>query len=101
MVRVRERLSADNRLQRYNKKSIYTNKSIFFAVFLLRARKLHTLEMYCLTLRELLQIFLDAFHADNILTFNISGIVIDNCFVYRFSFYIENSITSKKLRCRF
>ena len=48
MVRVRERLSADNRLQRYNKNSIYTNKSIFFAVFLLRARKLHTLGMYCL-----------------------------------------------------
>ena len=33
MVRVREQLSADNRLQRYNKNSIYTNKSIFFAVF--------------------------------------------------------------------
>ena len=33
MVRVRERLSADNRLQRYNKKSNYTNKSIFCCHF--------------------------------------------------------------------
>lgn len=48
MVRVRERLSADNRLQRYNKNSIYTNKSIFFAVFLLRARKSLTFGMYYL-----------------------------------------------------
>lgn len=33
MVRVRERLSADNRLQSYNKKSKYANKSIFCCHF--------------------------------------------------------------------
>jgi len=73
----------------------------FCRIFLLRAHEIHTLEMYCLTQRKLLQIFLNAFHADNILTFDPSGIVIDDCFVYCFSFYIEDSITSKKIRCRF
>lgn len=82
------------------KNPIIQIKVYFAVIFLLRARKLHTPGMYCLTLREL-QIFLNAFYADNILTFNISGIVIDNCFVYCFSFYIENSIASKKLHCRF
>ena len=82
------------------KNPIIQIKVYFAVIFLLRARQYHTFGMYCLTLREL-QIFLDTFHADNILTFNISGIVIDNCFVYRFSFYIENSIRSEKLRSRF
>lgn len=35
MVRVRERLSADNRLQRYNKNLKYTKEFLFFVVFLL------------------------------------------------------------------
>ena len=33
MVRVRERLSADNRLQRYNKNLKYTKEFMFFVVF--------------------------------------------------------------------
>lgn len=101
-VRVRETLAAANRLQRYNKKLKYTKEFMFFVdFFYFCACKLHTFGMYCLTLRELLQIFLDAFHADNILAFEETGVVIDNGFVYCFSFYIEDSITSKKIRCRF
>ena len=73
----------------------------FFVVFCFRARNLHSFGTYCLIRRKLLHILLDAFYADNILAFDPSGIVIDNCFVYCFSFYIENRISSKKLRCRF
>ena len=35
MVRMRERLSADNRLQRYNKNLKYTKEFMFFCCFLL------------------------------------------------------------------
>ena len=43
MVRVRERLSADNRLQRYNKKLKYTKEFMFFVVFFAFAHANHIL----------------------------------------------------------
>ena len=46
MVRVRERLSADNRLQSYNKNSNYTNKSIFCCHFFAFAHANHILSEY-------------------------------------------------------
>lgn len=43
MVRVRERLSADNCLQRYNKNLNYTKEFMFFVVFFAFAHANHIL----------------------------------------------------------
>ena len=50
MVRVRERLSADNRLQRYNKNLKYTKEFLFFVVFFAFAHANNILSV-CIALR--------------------------------------------------
>lgn len=85
-------LSTDNSLQRYKKDLIlpnYFDKFHNFCPF--STYKSHFQGTYC-RLMNVLQIFFDAFHANDILTLYPTGVVIDNGFVQSVSLYIKDGV---------